>query len=101
MPETRPLTRSKDEKFEKLFAMKVEMKAGQARLEPKMEAGQEEMRSGQERMEQGQQKMKKGQEEMKTRMEKEQKEMRAHIESKVEGMKEYANRCIEKKTSKL
>ncbi|GBN21170.1 hypothetical protein AVEN_233513-1, partial [Araneus ventricosus] len=46
---TGPLTRSMDEKFEKLFAMMAEMKAG---LEDKMEAGQDrleqEMRSGQE-----------------------------------------------------
>ncbi|GBL93112.1 hypothetical protein AVEN_216465-1 [Araneus ventricosus] len=55
MPETGPLTRSMDEKFEKLFAMMAEMKAG---LEDKMEAGQEEMRSGQEEMRYGQEEIK-------------------------------------------
>ncbi|GBM34887.1 hypothetical protein AVEN_220687-1 [Araneus ventricosus] len=83
MPETRPLTRSMDEKFEKLFAMMAEMKAG---LEDKMEAGQEEMRSGQERLEQ---EMRSGQEEIKS-------QIQAHTESQVEEMKIHVDGCIGK-----
>ncbi|GBM64778.1 hypothetical protein AVEN_92098-1 [Araneus ventricosus] len=49
MPDTGPLTRSMGKKFEKLFVMMAEMKAG---LEDNMEAEQQrleqEMRSGQE-----------------------------------------------------
>ncbi|GBM64261.1 hypothetical protein AVEN_167285-1 [Araneus ventricosus] len=45
MPETGPLTRTTDKQFEKLFAVMAEMKAGQAKLEQKMEDGQEEMRT--------------------------------------------------------
>ncbi|GBO00012.1 hypothetical protein AVEN_217415-1, partial [Araneus ventricosus] len=56
MPETRPLTRSMDKQFEKLFAMMEDLRVAQAGLEQKME--QEEMRSGQERMEKGQEEMK-------------------------------------------
>ncbi|GBO12836.1 hypothetical protein AVEN_140525-1 [Araneus ventricosus] len=74
MPETGHLTRSMDEKFEKLFAMMAEMKAV---LEDKMEAGQEEMRSGQERQEP---EMRSGQEEIKS-------QIQGHIESQVEEMK--------------
>ncbi|GBN24263.1 hypothetical protein AVEN_109699-1 [Araneus ventricosus] len=72
MPETGPLTRSMDEKFEKLFAMMAEMKAG---LEYKMESGQEEMRSGQE--------------EIKSHIQ-------AHTESQVEEMKIHVDGCIGK-----
>ncbi|GBL72224.1 Retrovirus-related Pol polyprotein from transposon 412 [Araneus ventricosus] len=72
MPETGPLTRSMDEKFEKLFAMMAEMKAS---LEDKMEAGQEEMRSGQE--------------EIKS-------QIQAHTESQVEEMKIHVDGCIGK-----
>ncbi|GBN61398.1 hypothetical protein AVEN_173805-1 [Araneus ventricosus] len=61
-----------DEKFEKLFAMMAEMKAG---LEDKMEAGQEEMRFGQE--------------EIKSRIQ-------AHTESQVEEMKIHVDGCIGK-----
>ncbi|GBM89480.1 hypothetical protein AVEN_32535-1 [Araneus ventricosus] len=55
-----------DEKFEKLFAMNTEMKAG---LEDKMEAGQEEMKVGQEEIKVRQEEMKVRQEEMKVRQE--------------------------------
>ncbi|GBM23205.1 hypothetical protein AVEN_159885-1 [Araneus ventricosus] len=72
MSETGPLTRSMDEKFEKLFVMMAEMKAG---LEDKMEAGQEEMRSGQE--------------EIKS-------QIQAHTESQVQEMKIYVDGCIGK-----
>ncbi|GBO06586.1 hypothetical protein AVEN_15622-1 [Araneus ventricosus] len=72
MPETGPLTRSMDEKFEKLFAMMAEMKAG---LEDKMEAGQEEMRSGKE--------------EIKS-------QIQAHTENQVEEMKIHVDGCIGK-----
>ncbi|GBN24789.1 hypothetical protein AVEN_98599-1 [Araneus ventricosus] len=83
MPETGPLTRTMDEKFEKLFAMMAEMKAG---LEDKMEAGQEEMRSGQERLEQ---EMRSGQEEIKS-------QIQAHTESQVAEMKIHVDGCIGK-----
>ncbi|GBM36470.1 hypothetical protein AVEN_234846-1 [Araneus ventricosus] len=83
MPETKPLTRAMDEKFEKLFAMMEEMKAG---LEDKMEAGQEEMRSGQEILEQV---MRSGQEEIKS-------QIQAHNESQVEEMKIHVGGCIRK-----
>ncbi|GBN28935.1 hypothetical protein AVEN_262200-1 [Araneus ventricosus] len=93
MPETRPLTRSMDEKFEKLFHMMAEMKAG---LEGKMEAGQEEMRSGQERLEQemrsGQERLEQvrsGQEEMKS-------QIQAHIESQIEEIKIHVDGCVTK-----
>ncbi|GBN43198.1 hypothetical protein AVEN_78849-1 [Araneus ventricosus] len=93
MPETGPLTRSMDEKFEKLFDMMAEMKAG---LEVKMEAGQEEMRSGQERLEQemrsGQERLEQvrsGQEEMKS-------QIQAHFESQVEEIKIHVDGCIGK-----
>ncbi|GBM75876.1 hypothetical protein AVEN_164160-1 [Araneus ventricosus] len=72
MPETGPLTRSMDEKFEKLFAMMAEMKAG---LEDKMDTGQEEMRSGQE--------------EIKS-------QIQAHTESQVEEKKIHVDGCIGK-----
>ncbi|GBM99378.1 hypothetical protein AVEN_112759-1 [Araneus ventricosus] len=74
MPETGHLTRSMDEKFEKLFPMMAEIKAV---LEDKMEAGQEKMRSGQERLEP---EMRSGQEEIKS-------QIQGHIESQVEEMK--------------
>ncbi|GBM20041.1 hypothetical protein AVEN_77954-1 [Araneus ventricosus] len=83
MPETGPLTRSMDEKFEKLFAMMAEMKAN---LEDKMEAGQEEMRSGQERLEQ---EMRSGKEEIKS-------QIQANTESQVEEMKIHVDGCIGK-----
>ncbi|GBM04511.1 hypothetical protein AVEN_197912-1 [Araneus ventricosus] len=85
MPETGPLTRSVNEKFEKLFPMMAEMKAG---LEDKIEAGQEEMRSGQERLEQEmrsgeerlEQEIRSGKEEIKS-------QIQAHTESQVEEIK--------------
>ncbi|GBN77139.1 hypothetical protein AVEN_52207-1 [Araneus ventricosus] len=58
-----------DKQFEKLFAMTAEMRAQQAGLEQKMEAGQEEMRSGQA---EAQNLIQAGKE-----------EMRAHVESQV------------------
>ncbi|GBN14408.1 hypothetical protein AVEN_192143-1 [Araneus ventricosus] len=77
MPETGPLTRSMDEKFEKLFDMMAEMKAG---LEDKMEAGQEEMRSGQAEMRSGQERL----EQVRSRQEEMKSQIQAHIESQVE-----------------
>ncbi|GBN09249.1 hypothetical protein AVEN_18569-1 [Araneus ventricosus] len=86
MPETGPLIRSMDVKFEKLFAMMAEMKAG---LEDKMEAGQErlekEMRSGQERLEQA---MRSGQEEIK-------KEEVQCVKLKIEKVESEVQRKIE------
>ncbi|GBN24620.1 hypothetical protein AVEN_249591-1 [Araneus ventricosus] len=97
MPETGPLTRSMDEKFEKLFAMMAEMKAG---LEDKMEAGQEEMRSGQEEMRSGQEEMRSGQERLEQEMRSGQEEIKsqiqAHTESQVEEMKTHVDGCIGK-----
>ncbi|GBO03537.1 hypothetical protein AVEN_181766-1 [Araneus ventricosus] len=61
-----PWTRAMDEKFVKLFAMMAEMKA---RLEDKIEDGQEEMKAGQEELKAGQEEMKARQEEMKARQE--------------------------------
>ncbi|GBO37795.1 hypothetical protein AVEN_16091-1 [Araneus ventricosus] len=89
MPETGPLTRSMDEKFEKLFDMIAEMKAG---LEDKMEVGQEEMQSGQEEMRSGQERLEQVrsvQEEMKS-------QIQAHTESEVEEIKIHVDGCIGK-----
>ncbi|GBN20268.1 hypothetical protein AVEN_106506-1 [Araneus ventricosus] len=90
MPETGPLTRSMDEKFEKLFAMMAEMKAG---LEDKMEAGQEEMRVApaglEQKMEAGQEEMRSGQEEIKN-------QIQAHVESQVDEIKIHVDGCIGK-----
>ncbi|GBM20740.1 hypothetical protein AVEN_105967-1 [Araneus ventricosus] len=88
-----------DEKFEKLFAMMAEMKAG---LEDKMEAGQEKMKAGQEEMkaglekemEAGQERMEQVQEEMKDLIRAGKEEMRAHVVSQVEGIKDHVNGCI-------
>ncbi|GBO24269.1 hypothetical protein AVEN_175358-1 [Araneus ventricosus] len=110
MPETGPLTRSMDEKFEKLFDMIAEMKAG---LEDKMEVGQEEMQCGQEEMQSGQEEMQSGQEEMQSGQEEMrsgqerlkqvrsiQEEMKsqiqAHTESQVEEIKIHVDGCIGK-----
>ncbi|GBO40221.1 hypothetical protein AVEN_154252-1 [Araneus ventricosus] len=112
MPETGPVTRSMDKKFEKLFAMMAEMKAG---LEDKMEAGQEEMRSGQEEMRSGQERLERemrfgqerlekempsGQERLEQEMRSGQEEIKsqiqAHTESQVEEMKIHVDGCIGK-----
>ncbi|GBO27927.1 hypothetical protein AVEN_237575-1 [Araneus ventricosus] len=84
MPETGPLTRSRDKQFEKLFAM-------MAVLEQKMEAGQEEMRSRQERLEQ---EMRFGQEEIKN-------QIQAHVESEVDEIKIHVDGCIGKIEDKV
>ncbi|GBM35514.1 hypothetical protein AVEN_106748-1 [Araneus ventricosus] len=82
---TRPLTIAMDEKFEKLFAMMAEMKAGQAGLENKMEDGQEEMRFEQEEMRKGQEE----EEEMKN-------QIQVHVNSQVEDIKDHVNSFIKK-----
>ncbi|GBM36443.1 hypothetical protein AVEN_234825-1 [Araneus ventricosus] len=99
-------TRAMDEKFEKLFAMMAEMKAG---LEYKMEAGQEEMKAGQEemkvlqeetkaglekKMEAGQERMENIQKEMKDLIRAGKEEMGAHVTSQVEGIKDHVDGCI-------
>ncbi|GBN18175.1 Retrovirus-related Pol polyprotein from transposon 297 [Araneus ventricosus] len=101
-------TREMDEKFEKLFAMKIEMKAV---LEDKMEAGQEEMNVGQEemkvrqeemkaglekKMEAGQERMEQVQEEMKDLIRAGKEEMRAHVAGHVVGIKDHVDGCLER-----
>ncbi|GBN63170.1 hypothetical protein AVEN_164497-1 [Araneus ventricosus] len=91
MTETRPLTRYMDEKFEELFSL-------MARIEKKMEAGQEEMkqemRSAQNRMEQVQDEVMKRRDEMRKKIDKD--EMRTLVESQVEGISNHIDECIEK-----
>ncbi|GBL80056.1 hypothetical protein AVEN_29069-1 [Araneus ventricosus] len=91
MTETGPLTRSMDKQFEKLFAMMEEMRAAQAGLEQKMEAGQEKMQSGQERM-------KKGQEEMKGMIDK---KVKGEVQRKIDEVEEKVQMKIEEVEHKV
>ncbi|GBM62896.1 hypothetical protein AVEN_177249-1 [Araneus ventricosus] len=129
MPGTRPLTRSMDKQFEKLFAMMAEMKAGQeqmkavleemkagqeemkagqeemrvaqAGLEQKMEAGQEGMRSGQERMEKGQEEMKGLIDEVKGEVQRKIDEVEEKVQMKVEDVKTEVKGKIEEVEHKV
>ncbi|GBM25662.1 hypothetical protein AVEN_131344-1 [Araneus ventricosus] len=101
MPETGPLTRSMDKQFEKLFAMMVEMKAGQEGLLRKMEAGQEEMRSGQERMEKGQEEMKGLIGEVKGEIQRKIDEVEGKVQTKIKDVKSEVKEKIEEVEHKV